>query len=510
MNPMDAAKLAAETLAAFKSAQATPSALLKSTFSQPTSATSGINYYDLELGAKMIYPVLTPLRNEIPRVSGKGGIQANWRAITAINPGQISAGVSGGNRGAVIAVTTTDYIAAYRGLGLEANVDFEADYAAEGFDDAKALATRTLLESLMIQEEITILGGDGAAVALGTCQTPTLAGSTTGGTLAAQTWSVIAYALTLEGVMNASLSGGILGLVTRTNADQSQDTFGGGSSARSAAATATTTGATSSIAVTIAPVNGALGYALFWGTAGNETLGAIINLNSYVITAAATGTQLSSAVPNGAADNSLNALKFDGLLYQAFKSGSNAYIATQPTGTAGTGTPLTPDGEGGVVEIENALKHFWDVYRLSPTKIYVSSQEQKNINKCVLQGSQTNAQRFVFNVDQAKVAGGTMVRSYLNKYSMNGAIEIPIEIHPNMPPGTILLYTNKLPYPMSNVGNVVQIRARREYYQIEWPLVSRKYQYGVYCDEVLQNYAPFSLGIITNIANGVGTASLTA
>jgi hypothetical protein len=507
MNP---AQLAAETLAAFKAAQATPSALLKSTFSQPTSATSGINYYDLETGAKMIYPVLTPLRNEIPRVSGKGGIQANWRAITAINPQAVSAGVSGGNRGAVIAVSTADYIAAYRGLGLESNVDFEADYAAEGFDDAKALATRVLLESLMIQEEITILGGDGAAVALGTAPTPTLAGSTTGGSLAAQTWSVIVYALTLEGFLNASVSGGILGQITRVNADGSQDIFGGGSSARSAAATVTTTGTTSSIAGSVTVVNGALGYAWFWGASGSETLGAITSINSVLITAAATGTQLSSAVTNGASDNSLNALKFDGLLYQAFKSGSNAYIQSQATGTAGTGTPLTPDGEGGVVEIENALKHFWDVYRLSPTKIYISSQEQKNINKCILLGNQTSAQRFVFNVDQAKIAGGTMVRSYLNKYSMNGAIEIPLEIHPNMPPGTILFFTNKLPYPLSNVGNVNQIRTRREYYQIEWPLRSRRYEYGVYCDEVLQCYAPFSLGVITNIAPGVGTVNSNA
>jgi hypothetical protein len=362
----------------------------------------------------------------------------------------------------------------------------------------------------MLQEEVTILGGNGAAVPLGTAPTPTLAGSTTGGTLAAQTWSVIAYALTLEGYLNSSLAGGILGQVTRVNADQSQDVFGGGSSARSAAATVTTTGTTSSIAGTLSVVNGAVAYAWFWGAAGSETLGAITTINSVNITAAATGTQLSSAVTNGGSDNSLNALKFDGLLYQAWKSGSNAYIASQATGTAGTGTPLTPDGEGGVVEIENALKHFWDAYRLSPTKIYISSQEQKNINKCVLQGNQNSSARFVFNVDQAKIAGGTMVRSYLNKYTMNGAVEIPLEIHPNMPPGTILFFTNKLPYPLSNVGNVVQVRTRREYYQIEWPLRSRKYEYGVYCDEVLQNYAPFSLGILTNIAPGVGTVNSQA
>lgn len=47
--------------------------LEKSTFSQSASAASGLTFYDLELGAKFLYPVLTPLRNSIPRVSGKGG-----------------------------------------------------------------------------------------------------------------------------------------------------------------------------------------------------------------------------------------------------------------------------------------------------------------------------------------------------------------------------------------------------------------------------------------------------
>jgi hypothetical protein len=71
-----------------------------------------------------------------------------------------------------------------------------------------------------------------------------------------------------------------------------------------------------------------------------------------------------------------------------------------------------------------------------------------------------------------------------------------------MPPGTILFTTNRLPYPLSNVTNVMQIRTRRDYYQIEWPIRTRKYEYGVYADEVLQHFFPPSSGIITNIADG--------
>src|ERR1700728_877159 len=130
-----------------------------STFSQATSPTDGLTYYDLEAGAKFLVPVITPLRNDTPRVSGKGGIEADWRAVTGINTTAVRAGVSPGNRGGNIAVQTKDFTATYKGIGLEANIDWEAEYAAMGFDDVRSIAGTTLLWSLMIAEEQLILGG---------------------------------------------------------------------------------------------------------------------------------------------------------------------------------------------------------------------------------------------------------------------------------------------------------------------------------------------------------------
>ena len=66
----------------------------------------------------------------------------------------------------------------------------------------------------------------------------------------------------------------------------------------------------------------------------------------------------------------------------------------------------------------------------------------------------------------------------------------------------MLFTTTEIPYPMNGVGNVMQVKCRRDYYQLEWPVTKRQYEYGVYADEVLQHYAPFSLGVISNIANG--------
>ena len=159
--------------------------LEKSTFQQPISATSGLNFYDLEPGAKFLVPVLTPLRNETPRVSGMGGIQANWRAITGINTTGLRLGVSGGNRAGVQAVTTTDYYASYKGIGLETSVDFEAEYAGMGFDDVRAQAGLRGLQATMIGEEALILGGN-SSMPLGVTPTPTLTASSSGGGLASR------------------------------------------------------------------------------------------------------------------------------------------------------------------------------------------------------------------------------------------------------------------------------------------------------------------------------------
>ena len=467
-----------------------PEGLAKSTFSQSGSATSGLTAYDLEAGAKFLYPVLTPLRNEIPRVSGKGGIQANWRAVTKINSSGVRIGVSGGNRGGVQAVQTADYTAAYKGIGIESNVDFEAQYAGQGFDDIRAIAAKTGLESLMLGEELLLLGGNGS-LALGVTPTPVLGALATGGTLSDGTIKVRCVAMTLEGYVNASVTAGIPGAITRTNADGSSDTFGGGSAQRSSEASITLSGGTSvqGVAATVAPVAGAVAYAWFWDDT-TPVLGAISTAPEYNILGAATGTQDTTGFT---ADNSINQLVFDGLITQAYKPGSGAYVSNL------NGNALTGDGEGGIVQIDAALKSFWDNLRLSPDTIWVSSQEALTISQLILSGGASSNLRFTADMKEGMVAGGVMVKQYLNRFSMAGGNVIPVRIHPNMPAGTILMTTSKLPYPLSNVGNVMQVRTRQDYYQIEWPLRSRKYEYGVYADEVLQHFFPPSLGVIAGI-----------
>lgn len=521
-------------------AASNPAALRKDTtgfWGLPATATTGINYYDLELGAKTLVPIITPLRNKIPRVSGKGGIQANWRGIVALNANNIGGAIADGLRNAFVQTTTRDFIAAYKQLGLEDYVTFGADLAAQGFDDLKALSVRNLLWAVMIQEEIYTLGGVGTQALVTVTPTPSLAAAAAaapaGSLISTHTYSVRCVALTLDGYMRATLANGVPGQITFTTADGTAgQTYNAGTCKASAPATLAAT-ATGIINASVATVPGAVAYAWFWAdaaglTVGNEVLGAITTVPYNSITALATGTQTVNLIPGyggavaNAADYSQNPNTFDGILtmcalasYQPNVTVLGSIASPGPwtqmaTGTVdatkGTYNPptLTSDGDGGIVEIDAILKWFWDVYRLSPSAMYVSSQEQNNLGKKVLGGNSGGAgnARFVFETKDGVVSGGYILKSYTNKFTMSGNKDIPIFLHPNMPAGTILFFTDVLPYPLSNVTNVLQYRVLRDYYQIEWPLRTRRYEYGVYLHTVLQNYFPAAFGVLSGIGNG--------
>ena len=63
---------------------------------------------------------------------------------------------------------------------------------------------------------------------------------------------------------------------------------------------------------------------------------------------------------------------------------------------------------------------------------------------------------------------------------------------------------NDLPawYQSNETPNVAEVLTRRDYYRVDWPVRTRRREFGVYTEEVLAIYASFGIGIITNIGNG--------
>lgn len=500
--------LTQDTLQLIKGALGSPSDVLAKTITTGT----GLVAYDLQAPAKNLYPVVTPIRNRLPRVGGGGGTATNWHQVNAIIGSGFDAmgWVPEGQRSGQMSYSTANKSATYVTIGEEDAATYEAISAGRGFEDIQARMTFRLLQKMMLKEEMAILAGNAGAAAggisLGVPATPTLSASGSGATLPAATYYVKVVALTLEGYQNSSVSAGVATTQTITGADGKTYTLSGGSSNISAEASqAVTLGQTLFASVTA--IQGAVAYAWFLGTsAGGETLQAITTVNSAAFSVPlASGTQVQSAIT---ADNSANPeYAYNGLLTTALAAGSGAYVKTLPTGTAGTGTVLTSSGRGSVNEIDDMLETMWQNSELSPTVLYVNAQELRNITAKVLNAGSAPLLRFQEPVGQAVdpwlVLSGT-VAFYYNPFALEGGLKIPVKIHPRVPAGTIIGWAENLPiqYQSNEVPNVAEMKTRQDYYQIDWPITTRQRQVGVYAEEVLAVYAPFAMGVITNIANG--------
>lgn len=471
--------------------------------SKSITTANGLVAYDLQAPAKNLYPVFTPLRNRIPRVAGGKGVATNWKVISSIVGSGFDNGawIPEGQRSGRMSYSTAPKAANYVTIGEEDSVTFEAVNAGKTFEDVRATMAVRLLQKLMLKEENAIIGGN-ASLQLGTPTAATLTATGTGATLPALTYSVIVVALTQEGYFNSSLAGGVATTKTVTGADGATYTLNGGSSMKSASATqAITLGQI--LGATVPLISGAVAYAWFVGAAGSEKLEAITTTNTTTFSAPLVGgaRQAATAITIDASANP--GLAYDGLLTAALNPANSAYVAKlAPGGT------LTSSGRGSVVEIDTLLRSMWDQYQLSPTVIYMNSQEINNVTqKCMTsaQGSlvRMNANAQNMNEPYAVIAGG-VVNSYFNPFMPDGGAVIPVKIHPKLPPGTLIAYCENLPiyYQNNEVTNVAEIKCRQDYYQVDWPLRTRQYETGVYSEEVLAIYAPFALGVISNITNG--------
>jgi hypothetical protein len=300
-------------------------------------------------------------------------------------------------------------------------------------------------------------------------------------------------ALTYDGYKRASVAGGVVTTFVKNSPLSEAMTINGGASKASNASAAVTPTAGQNLTWTVPAVAGAFAYAWYTGpSAGPYTLNAITTANKFVQTADAAGAQQSSALGS---DYSKNNSVFDGLIVQAVNGGG--YYKSLD------GSTLSQDGAGNVPEIDAALESFYVNWKVSPTKMWVSAQEARNITKKVL-GNGT-APLYHFNVDKnglTGLVGGTFVPTYNNKYAVGGPKAIPIEVHPNIPAGKIFFECDEIPYPLANIPGPYRMHLRRDYYQRLWPQTTETRFTSVNFDGVLQVYTPFAMGLLDNIADG--------
>ncbi len=103
-----------------------------------------------------------------------------------------------------------------------------------------------------------------------------------------------------------------------------------------------------------------------------------------------------------------------------------------------------------------------------------------------------------FFMGEGELAAAAQFKRYVNPIGY-GTPALEVHAHPFVPPGTIMFYSRTNPYPLSNVPNLLQKLCRRDYWSVEWPVVTMKRTLGVYFDGVLQCYFPPAFGMITGI-----------
>lgn len=464
-------------------------ALARASVSKAGITTStGITAYNLEPKALGLYFDECPFLELVPRfISHKGDTMTHWKTVTSVDQLNVNMGVAEGQRTSSVTPTVNVVSKAYATLGKETDYTFEAEEAAESFDNLPEKADSMLLSAFRIGESKVMAYGN-ASYALGTPATPAGTPSTTSGTLPAATYVIRVIALTYEGLQYATIAGGVAATISRTNNDGSTTTVAGGSSLPSVASSGVVLSAPGNIAATVAASQQAYGYAWYIGTtSANAVLAAITTVNTVVISAAAAGTQTAQSI---VADNSANSLIYDGLATQYTNSGSGSYFSSLDGGT------LTADGEGGIEQFTLMFQSMWDNYKFWPTDIVCGGLVKRAINKAVLSSSGPVYRIDVPSGNQGQTAGNE-VTYLLNPITGSKA---KITVDPWAPGNFAFAFTKKLPYVAPDVPVPFKLETRmRDYYQIKWPVTTRTAYQGIYYSGVLKVYAGFGGGVLANI-----------
>jgi len=489
--------------------------LAKDAVTQGYTNATGITGIDLEAPSKSLFPVLSPLRNEIPRTKAPiGSKSAQWKGIMGINTTNARATTGFGFAGNTLSTSEKDFSSPYKIIALGDTVQYDAQIQAQGYQDLRATAGVNTLYALMEQEEIVLMGGQNFS--LGTPVTPTLVNAATGGTIGAITLGVAVCARTMQGY------------------------YDGQSSLPSVAASVgPLSGSTNAVTATANYVKGACLYDWYVGVSGStlyyygSTTVNIIVLNHTPASASATTgiiyggaampgyytalgvftptTNSAMVTTGGDSSDDLNA--YNGIIATLAGDYLNGQFVQNGTGTNGgaylnslNGAAMTGNN-GTINEIDAALMYLWNNARVTPTKILMNATDRINAsNKMVASGGAFTMYAPDAIGERQNVIGGQIVSSYVNK-AMNG-VSIPIEVHPFLPQGTILGLTESLPYPNNKVSNVMEVETQLEYQQIEYAInrgtgVSGgpRYDFEVRCQAAFKNYFPGAFFMLQNVGN---------
>jgi hypothetical protein len=476
-----------------------------------SGVTTGTGYqpYELEAPAKTLVPVITPVRNLIPRRPGMGAPICHWKSTVAFDTARSRGWTAEGGSPATVTPQVVDLSQPYRTMSLQNNVTFDAQWTGRGLEgDVRAKQTGFLLYQLMMREEYNLLCGSQylmppAAPLL----TQTAA---TGGHYADSTlyWVQV----TANNAQGESLPSTFASFTTPANSG----------------------GNTGNLQITIFTVPDATFYNIYQGTGATppangamwqQTLISGIThapqpAFNAVITLSGGGSTVSGAeqvgptlvIPNTAAlvtsgtnpvttatakafvDGSGNIESFDGIISQALLN------ATTNNGLTLGAQVVQPSSAGGIFALSDINLMLLNMYSQAagdPDYLVMHPLNSVKLTNLSIAAGQT---RYVVEANQPEQSG-RLVANYRVTHFLNEATgkEIPIIVDRYCPADTIVALPMTIPFPTNDIGSALEIETNREYWGIDFAITASAYPFAVYCMEALKVYFLGGLGILRGI-----------
>ena len=474
-------------------------------------STLGLIPYNLEPGAKLLSPVITPIRNILPRTKGRGR-SVEFKAVTSYNNAGTTGWVNEGVSGPDIMTNTVDCVFPYKIAGMTNYLTFEGFYTAKGQVDAKALMMANLLRALMIDEEDRLLFGNpysplfGASTSNNNPFPITAGGVAIGGTLgvtptmlAAQVATSTTGGLVPTGtVFNYRLSY----LVGPDNGLNAGKTWESAISAADYVAPVTTT-ATSQIVVTPVTKPQAVAYVLYYKASGDTNYTRLVGNGRFVINTytAGQGTVAPASLPtDNTAGNFGDVVTpnraYAGIAQQILAPGNGATIIDKHLYPNPTGNPYALNANPQAFnDLDNLFNLLWVNAKADPDMLLMNSQESMTITN-----SLANTPFFIQpQGQQNETLGGYRVSRFINK--VTGTF-VDLRVHPTLPQGTIFALGFQMPawFPGSDISNVWEFNYLYDYLSLEYAVTSPRLPIEVRNMGCPVCYFPLLQGAITQIA----------
>jgi len=462
---------------------------------------TGFVPFDLSAPARQLYPINSPLRNEIPRISGQGaayrfkvlnGITGSGTAnlnsmnigfsenATTVTPG------SGINlvRPNYMTYSAYDVVQSFVTSGISDSVTFQAAYQGEGFDDVRGLSATALLYASFLGEERQIINGRGT---VGNGYVGAL------GTPSAITLSAVAASVAPATGTNPNSTTALAStswvIVAADAGDFTSPTGVLHQGPSTVAASVTGVSAGKAIQVNVGTdAVGALGYNMYVASvqAGPYFFSGRTGFNTGYISNQPLG---GATTTSGAADASAFSNNYDGLLANTAASGGYVTRINGPLSTSSPGS-----------ELQTCFASLWDAVKGDADVVLCNGYDRLQLSNALLGGPNVNSYRVVIQNDQMNnVTAGALVQSVTNEVTGKS---VDLQVHPWLAQGNMLVRQRTLPLPHANISATAEMVCVQDYIQLQWPVMGMTYDSSTFWISTLAHNSPQWNGLISGIAPG--------